>query len=287
MTQPDETPPPEPATEEKFTFFYGEPAFSNWGIGSFKVLGKTYQSVEQFMMAEKARLFDDAETEAKIMQTSDPQKAKVLGREVRGFNKDVWEAAARDFVYAGCYAKMQQNPGFLKQLKATAGTTLVEASRTDQIWGIGLASTDPRAQSRRTWLGTNWLGEVLTLVREDLAKGIFRSTNFCWSGEKVVENTVVLKNYTNRSVYIWDHDNMRRAAFDLKHGSPDVLQVGIDVLKNEAPQFCVNLYFKLASKSSQAEGGGFVTQGVSAVSLLEAFGFALGEAVSLIPKEAK
>src|SRR5688572_23848615 len=50
----------------------------------------------------------------------------------------------------------------------TAGTTLVEASPADAIWGIGLAAEDPRAKDRNEWLGKNQLGQVLTEVREEL-----------------------------------------------------------------------------------------------------------------------
>lgn len=52
----------------------------------------------------------------------------------------------------------------------TAGTTLVEASPYDRIWGIGLAASNPKALDRKMWRGTNWLGQALTEVREEIVK---------------------------------------------------------------------------------------------------------------------
>lgn len=56
-------------------------------------------------------------------------------------------------------------------LLATAGTTLVEASSSDTLWGIRLASDNPDALVRSRWRGANWLGETLTTLRDDLAAG--------------------------------------------------------------------------------------------------------------------
>ena len=44
---------------------------------------------EQFMMAEKARLFADEITRAKILSTRNPATIKKLGREVRNFDHHV------------------------------------------------------------------------------------------------------------------------------------------------------------------------------------------------------
>lgn len=71
-------------------------------------------------------------------------------------------------VWRGNQAKFTQNPELLQLLLDTRGTTLAEASPTDCIWGIGLAEDDPAAHHRDAWRGQNWLGEVLTALRDSL-----------------------------------------------------------------------------------------------------------------------
>ena len=100
-----------------------------------------------------------------ILAEDDPVRHKALGRQVAAFSGDVWAAVARDVVFRGNVAKFSQHPDLLARLRATRGTTLVEASPQDRIWGVGLPRDDPRAAQRETWLGTNWLGDVLTEVR--------------------------------------------------------------------------------------------------------------------------
>lgn len=152
---------------ERFTFFWDGP-FSQWHKSTFTVDGKKYVCAEQYMMAAKARLFGDKDAERMIMATGDPKEQKRLGRQVQGFNEQKWNSAAKDIVYKANYAKFSQHDDLRKLLLATAGTTLVEASPYDTIWGIGLPKDDPRAQTRSQWKGKNWLGEVLTKVRDDL-----------------------------------------------------------------------------------------------------------------------
>ena len=53
-------------------------------------------------------------------------------------------------------------------LLATEGTMMVEAAPRDTIWGIGLGAKNPKAMDRRQWRGRNWLGEILTQVREEI-----------------------------------------------------------------------------------------------------------------------
>ena len=150
---------------EQFTFFWSGP-FSQWDQSAFQIDDVWYNCAEQYMMAEKARLFGDREMEERIMNSPDPSDQKRYGRQVKGFDLEKWNAEARNIVERASYAKYTQNESHKKPLLKTAGTTLVEASPHDNIWGIGLHKSDPRCKSRDTWQGTNWLGEALTKVRD-------------------------------------------------------------------------------------------------------------------------
>ena len=151
----------------KYTFFYNGP-FSQWYKSNMIIDGIKYETAEKFLMAQKALLFEDFEIYPKIMATTNPAEQKALGREIKNFDKDVWEANCRDIVMRGNIAKFMQNPKIRESLLATEGTELVEASPTDKIWGIGLAEDDPKAQIKEEWQGTNWLGIILTEVRTKL-----------------------------------------------------------------------------------------------------------------------
>jgi ribA/ribD-fused uncharacterized protein len=154
---------------EKFTFFYRSAhPFSQWYACFFQVKGITYSCAEQYMMHQKALLFGDTVMAEKILKASQPRHQKAFGRKVQDFDAQIWQENAKRIVYEANHAKFTQNKAILQTLMDTDGTTLVEASPTDTIWGIGLDENDARAYSRSTWQGTNWLGEVLTQLREDL-----------------------------------------------------------------------------------------------------------------------
>ena len=159
---------------EQFTLFWDGP-FSQWTPSVFVIDDVEYSCAEQYMMAEKARLFEDDDILEEIMEAEDPGVQKALGRQVSNFDADIWaedEDNGRprcwNIVWRGNMAKFSQNPHLLKRLLKTEGTTLAEASPYDRIWGIGLGSSDSRAKDRENWNGKNWLGEVVTTVRSFL-----------------------------------------------------------------------------------------------------------------------
>lgn len=156
-------------SNEYYFFYKTRHPFSNWHPCLFEdEQGNKYNCSEQYMMAQKALLFGDQENFENIMDSSDPRDQKDFGRAVKGFNSKIWEDNAKRIVYEGCKLKFEQNPKLLNELLNTNGKKLVEASPTDRVWGIGLAEDDPRIHDPKNWRGTNWLGEVLTKLRDDI-----------------------------------------------------------------------------------------------------------------------
>lgn len=150
---------------EQFTFFWHGP-FSQFHKAPMTIDDITYGCAEQYMMASKAAFFGDFESHRLIMETFQPKIMKALGRKVKNFHGPVWSAKADGVVRRASYEKFTQNRDLRDLLLSTEGTTLVEASPYDKIWGIGLIGTDPRAKDRRTWRGENRLGQILTETRD-------------------------------------------------------------------------------------------------------------------------
>lgn len=151
-----------------FELFYGGP-FSQWYPSTFTVDGVKYNTAEQYMMAMKAYYFNDYAAYDAIMKTNDPSEQKAIGRTVKNFNVEAWNAVSRGFVYKANMAKFSQDKFLLKVLLNTGDKELVEASPYDRIWGVGRSAVDPKILDKANWLGTNWLGEVLMKVRKDLS----------------------------------------------------------------------------------------------------------------------
>ena len=150
---------------DKYIFFYGG-VFSQWYSCDIIIDNIKYCTGEQYMMACKARLFDDIASEVDIMRNSDPSKQKKIGRKVKNFDKNKWEEIARDVVYKANYAKFTQNKDCYDELMRSGDKIIVEASPYDCIWGVGLRASDPKILDEKNWRGTNWLGEAIMRVRD-------------------------------------------------------------------------------------------------------------------------
>ncbi|MGW2047880.1 NADAR family protein [Streptomyces sp. NPDC001858] len=159
----------------------GASCLSQWWPSPFVVAGVPYATAEHWMMAEKARLFEDAEAEKRVLAAGHPSQAKKAGRLVRGFDEAVWERERLRIVVEGSVHKFASDPALRSFLLGTGersemgvppaegwGRVLVEASPMDRVWGIGLSATDAAATDPERWRGQNLLGFALMQARERL-----------------------------------------------------------------------------------------------------------------------
>ena len=158
-----------------FLFFWGhtenkdyvtKACLSQWYESEFKENEITYFTTEHYMMAEKAKLFDDINIYNQILETRKQGKIKELGRQIKNFNQSIWDQHKYEIVLKGNFLKFSQNKKLKIFLLNTKNKILVEASPLDTIWGIGLSADDEKVNNPHLWEGTNLLGFALMEVRD-------------------------------------------------------------------------------------------------------------------------
>jgi ribA/ribD-fused uncharacterized protein len=168
-----------------FLLFYGhghtnpDTGFlSQWYSCEFKELNNAdsplFNSAEQYMMYQKAMLFNDINTAKSILKTDRQHAIKSLGRKVANFDQETWDENKYNIAYNGNYSKFYANHALLVKLIGSPKDTIhfVEASPTDSIWGIGISARDNLLWYKYEtgqW-GQNILGRVLSEVRNDLIR---------------------------------------------------------------------------------------------------------------------
>ena len=75
---------------QKNTNIIDKSCLSQWFQRDFTIADITYKNAEQYMMAQKALLFNDEQIFQKIMAESNPKKIKAFGRLVKDFDPYVW-----------------------------------------------------------------------------------------------------------------------------------------------------------------------------------------------------
>ena len=157
----------------KSTFFWkideknGE--FSNWYRRDFVIDDFKYFCAEQYMMAQKAKLFHDSERYTRIFRANTPDGCKALGKEVTPFDPKTWDSISYDVVKTANRAKFEQNPDLMKMLLDTGDSIIAEASPNDKIWGIGMNAETAAKTDSADWTGKNKLGKILMELRDEFA----------------------------------------------------------------------------------------------------------------------
>ena len=167
-------------TDKYVLFYHG--CFSQFYPSRMIIDNVTYQCNEQYMMASKAKLFNDNLHYTLILQNGhNPGQCKRYGRSVQGFNDQTWIENRETIVYKGNYGKFSQN-NQLRDVMFTLSVikddknndnnvkfrTFVECSPRDRIWGIGLNINNIFCDNDSKWRGKNLLGKAITRVRDEL-----------------------------------------------------------------------------------------------------------------------
>lgn len=158
---------------DKYIFFYGG-IYSQWTICKFDAPFRdeiiSFNSAEQYMMAQKALLFNDLESVDKILKEKRPDVQKQIGRKVKNFDPSTYYEHGVKHVIAGNIFKFTQDKFLLRCILNTGEKIFVEGSPTDCIWGVGLRYDDPKILDSNNWRGHNLLGNALVEVRNHIRK---------------------------------------------------------------------------------------------------------------------
>ena len=141
---------------------------SNWYLSGFSVGDTYFTSVEQWIMYNKAILFNNDEIADRILQEIKPEVIKKLGRKVTGFIEADWIAKRYEILLHGLRAKFSQSNELKKMLLATDDCILVEFSKIDRIYGVGIWDKSPNRFNQTYWRGQNLLGKALMQVRAEM-----------------------------------------------------------------------------------------------------------------------
>jgi len=155
-------------TSTHIYFFSGKDFLSNFYSCSFTLNGITYSCVEQYIMAQKALLFNDKYSFDFIMSCELPIRMKTAGRNIENFSEKVWLKHRNEILFDGLMGKFSQNPILKRKILLTEKKILVEASPYDKIYGVGLGENDDLILDETNWSGYNLLGKTLMDVRSKL-----------------------------------------------------------------------------------------------------------------------
>jgi ribA/ribD-fused uncharacterized protein len=132
-----------------------------------------YFSSEHYFMETKAATWPTDKNKSiqkAILATKNPKDVKALGRQVEGYNEEIWDKIRFPVMKFALQQKFSQNPKYLEKQLDTRNSILVEASPFDAVWGIGMNEKyflELSSESKENILkNRNLLGKALMEIRE-------------------------------------------------------------------------------------------------------------------------
>lgn len=160
------------SSDNAIAFFGAQSPLSNHHPAPFNFQGQRYSCSEQFLMATKAKMFEEEELAVKILATENPVEQKSLGKRVERspkFDLQTWQETGPPMMEKALLAKFEQNPRLKRALEATRGKIILEANPSDAFWGVGMSLRDRNLLVESAWIHSdNKMGLILQSVRDKL-----------------------------------------------------------------------------------------------------------------------
>lgn len=161
--------------ECQFLFFSKEPFTEDEFKVSFEIDHEEFFCMEQYMLAEKAVLFEDFETRNKITSIKDDYNALLdLDKSIKNYNETIWLKNKYRIILQGYYYKFAQDSTLRKALLKTGDKVIVYANPNDIKWGTGKTLQEHKEDDANLWKGQNLLGYAFMEVRDEI-KRVFKN----------------------------------------------------------------------------------------------------------------
>lgn len=123
---------------------------------------------EHAFQACKAALFNDMHALRLLVQTPSPWLAKRIGRDVRGYDDELW--SKRSFTAMCHVLKSRVNSSELiyRNALAVKDKVFIESSPTDFLWGNGICGGSMDTFNPAKWKGKNLHGRAWSAVLQSL-----------------------------------------------------------------------------------------------------------------------
>lgn len=125
-----------------------------------------FTSAEQYIVVNKAILFEDDDLASDLMTISDVKTIKSMEKKVKNYDESQWLSVHEPVIYRANYLKFKQNALLQLELMRVPHCSFVNANKYDRVLGIGYG-TNTALANRETW-GLNILGKTLDRVRDDI-----------------------------------------------------------------------------------------------------------------------
>jgi hypothetical protein len=153
-----------PTNRQIVAFYSANSPLSNHHLSPFTTGGEKYNCAEQYIMVQKARLFNDQAAVKRISEASNPVEQKRIGKQIKGLNRQMWENEASNLIIPGLIEKYLQNKSCQDTLLATGNKIIAEGSK-DKFWGVGVSLFSRQIWNNYQWQGKNTMGKILETVR--------------------------------------------------------------------------------------------------------------------------